>query len=113
MSLVVELRAHVMRRAALWHTTLQSVESSVEVEHSYTLSDGDDGDQLQVAVYEDPIYGTAVFKTLSGMTMCPHENGTLMREGFKATVTKVSCPLSWIDMKLAAFKQISNLKGAQ
>lgn len=45
----------------------------------------------QVQVYEDPVYGTAVFETLSGMSMCPHEDGTLAREGFKATVPQVRC----------------------
>lgn len=37
---------------------------------------------MQVEVYEDAMYGTPVFKTISGMTSCPRENNTLAREGF-------------------------------
>lgn len=44
---------------------------------------------MQVNVYQDPVYGTAVFETLSGMTMCPHENGTLWRDKYSAFATKV------------------------
>lgn len=43
----------------------------------------------QVQVYEDPLYGTPVFKTLSGQSKCPVENGTLSREGYKVVMEQV------------------------
>lgn len=70
----------------------QGVTTKAAVEHQFTLADNDVGDQLQVDVYEDPIYGTGVFKLVGGMTKCPHENGTLAREALKPTLTQDSFP---------------------
>lgn len=45
---------------------------------------------LQVEVYEDPFYGTPVFKTISGLSKCPHEAQTLARENFTIFTPQVS-----------------------
>ena len=33
-----------------------------------------------MAIYKDPVFGTPVFKTLSGRSKCPHETNTVSRE---------------------------------
>ena len=56
---------------------------------SFILQDDDVGanslsgraDQFSVDVFTDPIYGTPVFKTVGGESMCPWEPGTVPREG--------------------------------
>lgn len=73
---------------------LQESESALTTEHSFTFSDDDEGDQIQVEVYEDPVYGTPVFKTVSGMTKCPHEPHTLAREKVNLIATHVRAPAS-------------------
>ncbi|MES2516678.1 MAG: LamG domain-containing protein [Bacteroidota bacterium] len=45
----------------------------------YTLADDDIGDNFTVDIKKDPIYGTPVFKLLSGESSCPHEENTLPR----------------------------------
>lgn len=44
---------------------------------------------LQVEVYEDPYYGTPVFKIVSGLSKCPHEANTLARENVSVIVPQV------------------------
>jgi gliding motility-associated-like protein len=46
---------------------------------SYHLEDNDIGDFLSVNLGVDTAYGTAVFKTVSGSTSCPHEENTQYR----------------------------------
>lgn len=46
----------------------------------------------QVQIFEDPVYGTPVFKTLSGTSKCPWEVGTLAREAFSVVLTQSSFP---------------------
>jgi len=48
---------------------------------SYTLQDDDQYDNMTVDIMQDPVYGTPVFVTLSGQTMCPHEENTQPRQG--------------------------------
>ena len=47
---------------------------------SFTLQDDDIGDMFDVAIYKDPVYGTPVFRTTSGRSMCPHEAHSISRE---------------------------------
>jgi len=58
------------------HATGSSKHSSV----SFTLHDEDIGDSFDVAIFKDPVYGTPVFRTLSGRSLCPHETRTVSRE---------------------------------
>ena len=58
------------------HAIGRSKHSSV----SFTLQDSDVGDMFDVAIYKDPVFGTPVFKTLSGRSKCPHETDTVSRE---------------------------------
>jgi hypothetical protein len=45
----------------------------------YSLADDDIGDNFTVDIKKDPVYGTPVFKLLSGESSCPHEENTLPR----------------------------------
>eukprot|EP00941_MAST-03F_sp_MAST-3F-sp1_P003154 g3154.t1 len=54
--------------------------SSTQV--SFTLNDGNVGDFFDVEISRDEVYGTPVFKTVAGRSMCPHEAGTDPREQF-------------------------------
>ncbi|MCF7805295.1 MAG: T9SS type A sorting domain-containing protein [Candidatus Marinimicrobia bacterium] len=40
---------------------------------SFTLDDDDDGDRYTVDVANDPVYGTPVFRVVSGISSCPYE----------------------------------------
>ncbi|MFA8451457.1 MAG: LamG-like jellyroll fold domain-containing protein [Bacteroidales bacterium] len=50
---------------------------------SFTInfSDDDDGDQFDILIRKDPDFGCPIFKTRSGSSMCPFEEGTQPREG--------------------------------
>ncbi|MFA8300532.1 MAG: LamG-like jellyroll fold domain-containing protein [Hyphomicrobiales bacterium] len=45
------------------------------------LDDDDDGDQFYFYVRQDPIYGSPIFLTYAGRSMCPYEKNTRPREG--------------------------------
>jgi hypothetical protein len=45
------------------------------------LEDSDNGDYFGILIQEDVTYGTPMFTTLGGQSMCPAETGTLAREG--------------------------------
>lgn len=47
----------------------------------YVLNDDDDGDYFSVDIRADEVYGTTVFKLVSGASSCPWEVGTQPREG--------------------------------
>ena len=51
----------------------------------FSLSDRTVGDQFEVEVLEDPMFGTPIFHTVSGRSKCPWEPGTVQREAFKLT----------------------------
>ncbi|CAM1372617.1 conserved hypothetical protein [Tenacibaculum litopenaei] len=53
---------------------------------SFTLSDGDVGDQFSVRIARDKVYDTPVFYTVAGQSVCPFESGTVPREGVEITV---------------------------
>lgn len=52
----------------------------------YVLLDEDDGDNLSVDILEDKKWGTIAFKTIAGITTCPHENNTQKRMAAGASV---------------------------
>lgn len=62
---------------------------------SFTLADDDPNDSYTLDVLDDPVYGTPVFRTRAGESMCPWVPGTLNREeiGFQVDrVTAVDVP---------------------
>ncbi|TDG36319.1 T9SS type B sorting domain-containing protein [Pedobacter changchengzhani] len=46
---------------------------------SYHLEDNDLGDFISIDLKKDKVYGTPVFKVISGSTSCPHEDNTQYR----------------------------------
>ncbi len=60
-------------------TVATDVSSAVTV--GYALSDDDQGDYFSVDIKKDRVYGTPVFKTVSGASSCPHEDSTQARDG--------------------------------
>jgi|GEM_PF-1199385 len=52
----------------------------------FELKDGDQGDFFSVDIFTDPVYMTPVFKTISGTSSCPHEEGTQARDQPELTV---------------------------
>jgi hypothetical protein len=60
----------------------QSSSSSVStsVETGFTLSDPELGDSFVTEITSDPVYGTPLFRTLSGQSRCIWEPGTVRRE---------------------------------
>lgn len=54
----------------------------------YVLADDDVGDNFTVNVRKDKTYGTPVFETISGQTMCPFEPNTQPREGVDLSADK-------------------------
>ena len=43
----------------------------------FVLADDDEGDNFSVNIKNDPVYGTPVFETVSGVSSCPWEPGTV------------------------------------
>ena len=56
------------------HTQTTSKEGTTDI--GFVLGDGDSDDHFVVDIYTDPKYGTFLFKTTSGLSMCMHEEGT-------------------------------------
>ncbi|MFN7831645.1 MAG: Ig-like domain-containing protein, partial [Bacteroidota bacterium] len=54
----------------------------------YTLADDDIKDVFTVDVLQDKVYGTPVFKTVSGNSSWPYEQHTVPRDGLTLTVDK-------------------------
>lgn len=50
---------------------------------SFTLADGDQGDQFYILMRRDLDYNTPIFKTIGGRSSCPYERNTQPREGVK------------------------------
>lgn len=50
------------------------------------LQDDSLGDQFDVDLYTDPVFGTPVFRGIAGQSRCPHEPGTVARESVEMTV---------------------------
>jgi hypothetical protein len=54
----------------------------------YTLADDDVKDVFTLDVLQDRVYGTPVFKTISGNSSCPYEEKTVPRDGLSLTVDR-------------------------
>ena len=71
------------------HTSAITDDSSQETSVSFVLADRDDGDELVIDIYHEPVYGSFVFDLKAGITKCVWEGEpTLMGEDPKLTVTK-------------------------
>lgn len=57
------------------NTETKTSESTTSI--SFTLGDQEKDDTFAVDVFTDPVYGTFIFKTISGQSMCPHEENTV------------------------------------
>jgi len=57
------------------HTKTTKNAGSTEI--SFVLGDGDSADHFVVDIYTDPHFGTFLFKTTSGLSLCIHEEGTM------------------------------------
>ncbi|MCP4996450.1 MAG: T9SS type A sorting domain-containing protein [Gammaproteobacteria bacterium] len=57
-----------------------SVGNEATVSTGYTLSDNDPGDYFSVDIASDPVFGTPVFRNVSGASSCPHEFNTQPRD---------------------------------
>ncbi|MFM8450453.1 MAG: LamG-like jellyroll fold domain-containing protein, partial [Haliscomenobacter sp.] len=55
---------------------------------SYSFADDDVKDVFTVDVLRDPVYGTPVFKTVSGNSSCPYESKTVPRDGVELSVDR-------------------------
>ncbi len=55
---------------------------------SYALGDDDIGDVFTVDVLQDRVYGTPVFRTVSGQSSCPYEKNTVNRDEVELSVDK-------------------------
>ena len=62
------------------HSSTKSKSHSEATSISFSLSDADKGDEFVVDVSFDKKYGTVVFDTISGLSKCPHEDGTKENE---------------------------------
>jgi hypothetical protein len=51
----------------------------------FVLNDENNGDYFSVDILGDEVYGTPVFKVVSGSSSCPWEEGTQPREGVQVT----------------------------
>ena len=65
--------------AAQQHSSAKTQSTTV----SFTLRDDTIGDQFDVAVFRDPIFGTPIFKVLSGRSACPHVKNTVTHPGYR------------------------------
>jgi uncharacterized repeat protein (TIGR01451 family)/gliding motility-associated-like protein len=74
-----ETSAGALMRVRYNNLTNTSNETTNSKTIAYHLEDNDIGDFLSVNLAEDRIYGTPVFKTVSGSSSCPHEDNTQYR----------------------------------
>jgi len=58
-----------------------SLAQTITRKTGFVLDDDDQGDYFSVDILADEVYGTPVFKLVSGRTSCPWEPGTQPREG--------------------------------
>lgn len=52
----------------------------------WTVHDPDIGDHYLIDILEDPKYGSPMFKVLSGVSSCRHEENTIAREGVEIAI---------------------------
>lgn len=71
--------------------TTTSGSSDVEARTvSFTLADSDVNDNFTVDILDDPVFGTPVFRLVSGESMCPWEPGTQNREEVSLGIDKLT-----------------------
>jgi len=63
-----------------------SESNEATVSTGYTLSDNDPGDYFSVDIGSDPVFGTPVFRNVSGASSCPHEFMTQPRDSIFVAV---------------------------
>lgn len=73
----------------------------------YMLDDNDEGDVFTVDIYEDPVFGTPIFKLIGGATSCPWESNTQPREGVTFNVE----PSERIDVDPSSMAEFDLLLG--
>ncbi|MEY3368393.1 MAG: hypothetical protein RI973_1548, partial [Bacteroidota bacterium] len=73
---------------SLGETTEETTTETNTQTVTYTLSDDDIGDVFTLDVLQDRVYGTPVFRTVSGNSSCPFEEKTVPRDGVTLTVDK-------------------------
>lgn len=62
------------------HSSTITSEKGIESGISFGLADPDDGDEIIVDIYHDPVYNSFVFNTVGGVTKCRWEPGTAKGE---------------------------------
>jgi hypothetical protein len=65
---------------ALWggdHSEHESVSKAASTTIRCVLGDPEVTDYFVVDLFTDPVYGSFVFHTVAGRSMCPHEDGTI------------------------------------
>lgn len=79
----------------------------------YHLEDNDVGDNFSINILKDKVYGTPVFKTVSGQSSCPHEPNTQHRDEVFVQVlesTQTNIP----ETEAAVFEiQVGNISPAE
>lgn len=70
------------------NSTTINLDSTEQTKIGYRLSDNDPGDIFTVNVKTDPVYGTPIFETISGVSSCPYEENTVNRDEVSMTVDK-------------------------
>ena len=68
----------------------ESIGTELVQKTGFELNDDDLGDAFTVDILEDKVYGTPVFRLVSGRSSCPWEPGTLPREGVELTANTYS-----------------------
>ena len=61
-------------------------ETATETTVEFTLGDSTPGDMFDVEIKRDPVYGTPVFLTHAGRSMCPYEANTNNRQRYEAEI---------------------------
>lgn len=67
----------------LWFGDSKVEDFGLSQQMSFSLSDRNDLDLFDVKITRDPVYGTPVFTTLGGRSLCPHEQKTDNTDNFK------------------------------
>lgn len=81
--------------------------------YSITLSDDEPLDHFSVKWKMDPEYGTPMFSTFAGQSMCPYESGTENREGLEMIVDGSSDQLTTVGRQLDYQLRLTNTQLAQ
>lgn len=82
----IGLEAGLNFQIDIQHSSTITNEKGSESGITFGLGDPDDGDELVVDIYHDPVYGSFVFDTVGGRTKCRWEPGTAKGEDPKITV---------------------------